>query len=158
MIPIMINGKQLCEIFEPATDISGWTSDEIEKYSIDKAMYPTEVYLTSETYSRDAERTADYELEELIIVNRKAKPEFTWSMLKATYVQELFNFLGYTYSFKNEEDIIIPVDAPNISITYPDFIGTRTIDAYLGQTIEGTLVNYNGVAYWQDFRLSFPER
>jgi hypothetical protein len=121
-------------------------------------MFPTEVALTSETYSRDAERTADYELENLTLVNRKAKPEFTWSLIRADYVANLLIYLGYTYEFKDAKGEIVPVEAQDISVTYQDFIGTRTINAYLGQTLEGVLVEYNGVLYWQNFRIAFPER
>lgn len=158
MIPLKINGKNLCEIFEPDLIVSGWTEQEIMAYSIAKLMLPTSVGTISETYSRDADRTADYELENLTIVNRKAKPEFTWQLIRADYVSKLLAFLGYNYNFKNAEGIVIPVEAANISVTYFDFIGVRTIDAYLGQTIEGILVEYEGVLYWENFRIAFPER
>ena len=158
MIPLQINNTHLCKIFEPELDISGWTDADIQKYSISKQMFPTEVGLTSETYSRDAERTADYELENLTIVNRKAKPVFTWSLIKANYVEMLMQFIKYTYKFKNTDGDVVPVEADKIRITYKDFIGMRTIDAYLGQTLEGTLVEYEGVQYWENFRIAFPER
>jgi hypothetical protein len=157
MIPLLINAKHLCQIFEPELNIEGWTEDQIREYSLSKQMYPTEVKLTSETYSRDAERTADYELEFLNIVNRKSKPEFTWTLLKADYVQKLLDFLEYHYDFKDDEGVITPEDAPKFSITYLDFIGMRTIQSYVGQTVEGTLVEYDDVQYWQDFRIAFPE-
>ena len=121
-------------------------------------MFPTSVGAISETYSRDAERTADYELENLTIVNRKAKPEFTWQLIKAEYVVNLLSFLGYTYDFKDFEGVVVPREADTIVITYIDFIGIRTINSYLGQTIEGTLVEYEGVLYWENFRIAFPER
>lgn len=157
-IPLQINGKHLCQIFEPDLDISSWSDADIQKYSVSKQMLPTEVVLTSETYSRDAERTADYELENLTLVNRKAKPEFTWELIRAEYVALLMNFLNYAYDFKNAEGIIIPRLATNILVTYQDFVGLRAINAYLGQTIEGTLVQYEGVQYWQNFRIAFPEK
>ena len=121
-------------------------------------MFPTEVRLTSETYSRDAERTADYELENLTIVNRKAKPEFTWSLIRADYVEALMRFLKYDYDFADATGDIIPRAAPTIYVEYKDFTGMRTIAAYLGQTIDGVLVEYDDVQYWQNFRLAFPER
>lgn len=158
MIPLKINNKHLCQIFEPDLDITGWTDADIQNYCISKQMFPTEVVLTSETYSRDAERTADYELENLVLVNRKAKPEFTWSLIRAEFVEALMLFLGYTYDFKNAEGEIVPVESPNLIITYKDFIGMRTINAYLGQTIDGTLVEYEGVQYWENFRIAFPEK
>ena len=166
--PLKINGKYLYQIMlsseereEIATvigkDEANWTPEDIDAISIDKHLYPTEVILTSETYSRNAERTADYELEHLQLVNRKAKPEFTWSIIRATYVQRLMSELSYTYNFKVNGEII-PIDAPEFSITCTDFIGERTVNTYLGQTIDGTLVEYNGVQYWQNFRIAFPER
>lgn len=158
MIPLMINGTHLCKIFEPTLDTSKWSDNQIQDYSISKCMFPTEVGLTSETYSRDAERTADYELEELTIVNRKAKPEFTWSLIRADYVANLMQFLGYNYDFKDASGDITPIKAPEIVVTYKDFVGMRTISAYLGQTIEGVLVEYDDVQYWENFRLAFPER
>lgn len=158
MVPLKINGKHLCQIFEPTLDITGWTDADIQSYCISKQMFPTEVGLVSETYSRDAERTADYELENLMIVNRKAKPEFTWSLIRATYVEALLVELGYTYKFKDSAGEIVPKDAPNIQVEYRDFTGVRVIYSYLGQTIEGTLVEYGSVQYWTNFRIAFPER
>ncbi len=158
MIPLKINNKNLCEIFEPALDITGWTEKQIQDYSIKKLMFPTEVSLTSETYSTDTERTADYELEDITIVNRKSKAVFTWSIIPAEYVENLLSFLNYTYNFKNTEGKIVPVKADHISVEYIDFIGPRVIDAYLGQTLDGTLVEYEGKRYWQNFRIAFPER
>lgn len=158
MIPLKINSKSLYEIFDPATFDASWDEETLIANSLDAQMFPTEVALTSETYSRDAERTADYELENLTLVNRKAKPEFTWSLIRADYVANLLLFLGYTYDFKNESDEIVPVEAPAITITYRDFTGMRTINAYLGQTLDGVLVEYGGVLYWQNFRIAFPER
>ena len=158
MIPLKINNKNLCEIFEPNLDISNWSDDAIKSYSISKKMFPTEVNLTSETYSRDADRTADYELEKLTLVNRKAKPVFTWSLIPVEYVRNLFSELEYDYDFKDINNIVIPRQAKSIPITYIDFIGERTISAYLGQTIDGTLVEYSGEQYWENLRIAFPER
>lgn len=158
MIPLAINNVCLCKIFEPSLSITGWSEAQIIAYSLDKQMFPSEVVLSSETYSRDAERTADYELEYLTVVNRKAKPEFSWSLIKADYVENLMTFLGYTYNFKNNENVVIPVEAADILVKYQDFVGERTIHSYLGQTIEGTLVENNNTLYWQDFRIAFPER
>ena len=157
MIPLMINGKHLCQIFEPTLDITSWTEEDIIDYSLSKRMFPTKVGLTSETYSRDAERTADYELEYLNLVNRKAKPEFTWDLLDKDYVINLMQFLKYTYDFKNEEGVVTPREAEQFTITYLDFTGIRTIIAYVGQTLEGTLVEYDGKQYWENFRIAFPE-
>ena len=156
-IPLKINNKQLCEIFTPEAVVQMDDAAKME-YSLRNQMFPTEVNNTSETYSRDAERTADYELEDLLIVNRKTKPEFTWQLIKAEYVQKLLNFLNYHYDFKNADGDIVPEDAPNIEIIYYDFVGTRNINTYLGQTISGTLVVYNDTLYWENFRIAFPER
>lgn len=158
MIPLKINGRHLCEIFDPSLDISTWTDQQIIDYSIDNQMFPTEVQNTSETYSRNAERTADYELKQLVIVNRKAKPEFTWRLIRATYVENLMSFLGYNYDFKNDEGAINPKEAPTYVIEYYDYVGMRTINTYLGQTIEGTLVEYQSGLFWENFRIAFPER
>lgn len=157
-IPVKINGKHLYQIMDPSHFNSNWSESTIQANSIAQGMFPSTVHLTSETYSRDAERTADYELEQLQIVNRKAKPEFTWDLLKYSYAQKLFQELGYYYGFANQSGIIIPVDAPTISVTYYDLTGLRTINGYLGQTIEGTLVEYNGELYWSSLRIAFPER
>ena len=158
MIPLKINNQHLCKIFEPSLNITGWSDKQIQTYSINNCMFPTEVTLTSETYSSDASRTASYELKNLKIINRKSKPVFTWSLLKETYVQNLLSFLNYTYNFKNAEGNIVAVDAPTITVEYIDFVGIRSIKAYLGQTLEGTLVEYDNLRYWQNFRIAFPER
>ena len=158
MIPLKIDSKNLCEIFTPDVDITNMTDEEIQNYSISSQMYPTSVTVTSETYSRDANRTANYELENFSVVNRKAKAEFTWSLIKKEYVEKLMAFLQYDYNFKNAEGDIVTRDAPTFSITYQDFVGQRTMLTYLGQTIDGTLVEYEGVQYWENFRIAFPER
>lgn len=158
MIPLKINNKHLYQIMDPEHYDSSWTDAEVISKSIQKQMFPIEVFLTSETYSRDAERTADYELENLTLVNRKAKPEFTWTLIRYTYVQNLFAELNYTYDFMDADNVIIPREAPNIAITYYDFTGIRTIQTYLGQTISGTLREYNGELFWENLRIAFPER
>ena len=158
MTPLYINNKSLYEIFSPDTFDPSWSESVLAEKSAKMHMLPTEAFLVSETYSRDADRTADYELEELTIVNRKAKPEFTWDYLKADYVKNLMLFLGYTYNFFDDEGVIVPVEAEPIVVKYWDFLGFRTIKAYMGQTVEGTLVEYQGTLYWQNFRIAFPER
>lgn len=145
MIPLVltVNGstKNLWEIMEPGGDY-GHTEEEKIQYAIKHLMFPSEVKLTSETYCRNADRTANYELKSITNVNAKAKPEFTWTKLKATYVSRLLNFLGFKYDYTDGQGNIQPEEAPTIEVTYLDLIGMRTIKAYLGQTIEGTLVEY----------------
>ena len=158
MIPLKINNKHLYEIFDPDTFDSSWTEQQIINNSIAKCMFPSEVRLTAEQFSEDAERTANYELEILKVVNCKAKPEFTWDLLRADYVQKLLEFLEYKYDYKNTQGIIEAIDAPHVLVTYRDFVGMRTIDTYFGQTLEGTLVEYDDVLYWENFRIAFPER
>lgn len=167
MIPLKINGLNLCQIFEPEIDFSGYTDEQIIEYSIKHLMFPTEAKLTSETYCRDADRTADYELENITNVNAKAKPEFTWDYLRADYVERLLTYCGFKYNYKNG-NFIVPETAPTIDITYRDFIGMRTAHTYLGQNIDGTLTEieeYDAdseqkvkVLYWRNFRVAFPER
>lgn len=157
MIPLKINGKQLCEIFEPEA-VTGMNNEQKKAFSLRNLMYPTSVSNVSETYSRDAERTADYELNYLLLVNRKAKPEFTWRVLSAIYVERLLKFLNYAYDFKNASGVIVPREAEDIQVEYYDFVGTRIIVSYLGQTIEGTLVEYETGLFWENFRIAFPER
>lgn len=142
-------------------NVASMTAQQIVDYSIQNQMYPTEVSLVSETYSRDSERTANYELVNLTLVNRKAKPEFTWEIIRAAYVENLLAFLDYKYDFASVvegETIITPKEAEIISVGYYDMIGLRTINAYLGQTINGTLCSINEVLYWKEFRIAFPER
>lgn len=167
-LPIKINDKALYEIMLSEEQIKAWedefgksrllwTDAEVDQVSIFSLLYPTSVVTTSETYSRDAERTADYELEDLTVVNRKAKIEIEWNIIKYEYVVRLMSFLGYNYDFK-VDNIITPVKAPTFTIIYNDFIGQRTMDTYLGQTIDGTLEEYEGTKYWRNFRIAFPER
>lgn len=158
MIPLKINDTHLCEIFNPGMSVQSWTDERIDAYSLENHMYPSEVHVTSEAYSRDAERTADYELEKFIIVNRKAKVEVTWELIEAAYVEKLMSFLGYHYNFKDAQGEIVPVEADSYNIQYRDFMGQRSLVAYLGQTLEGTQVMYDGKLYWENFRLAFPER
>lgn len=156
MIPLKINNKQLAEIFDPDA-VLGMTEEQMINYSYSHLMYPTSVEVSSETYSRNAERSANYEMDGLLLVNRKTKPEFTWELLPAIYVQRLLGFLNYHYDFKSG-GVIVPEQSPEMSIEYLDFIGMRTINVYLGQTIEGTLVEYDGTQFWENFRIAFPEK
>lgn len=156
--------KNLWEIFDPQ-DVNGFHNLPTEQAKINKAiqlkMFPTEVKLSAETYCRNSDRTADYELEIIQNINAKAKPEVTWSLIKAEYIENLLNFLGWKYDYKQTIEgiqVIVPENAPTIMVQYYDFVGTRTIKAYTGQSIEGTLVEYEGVLYWENFRIAFPER
>lgn len=180
MIPLKINGTNLIEIMLSASELqyyetklgktyANWTEEEIITCSLDAQVFPTEVSLDSEIYSSNAERTADYELENITIVNCKAKPQFTWNLIKASYVKNLLDFLEFKYDYKNADGVIVAEEAPSILVTYYDFNGMRTIAAYLGQSLSGTLVEYNNISYdnipfdgktlyWQSFRLAFPER
>lgn len=161
MIPLKINNKHLVEIFDPVAAATLLTDEAKIAYSIHNQMYPTSVQVDAETYSRDAERTADYELEDLILVNRKVKATFTWDVIKASYVENLLDYLQYKVSFKNQDDEIEPEEAPTYSIEFYDFVGERTITAYLGQTLSSELKEYlvenTATLYWEDFRIAFPE-
>lgn len=145
MIPLVLKvnevTKNLWQIMEPDGSY-GSTEEEQIAYAIKHLMFPTEVKLTSETYCRNADRTANYELKSITNVNAKSKPEFTWDKLKAVYAKRLLNFLGFKYDYLDGQGNIQPEEAPTINVTYLDFNGMRTISAYLGQTIEGTLVEY----------------
>jgi len=145
MIPLVLKvggtTKNLWNIMEPEGNY-GNTEEEQIQYALKHLMFPSEVKLTSETYCRNADRTANYELKSITNVNAKAKPEFTWEKLKATYARRLLNFLGFKYDYTDGQGNIQPEEAPTIEVTYLDLTGMRTIKAYLGQTIEGTLVEY----------------
>ena len=157
MIPLKINNKHLIEIMDPTTAASLPTDAAKIAKSLELGMYPSEVKLTSETYSKDAERTANYELEDLVLVNRKDKPEFTWDYIKASYVENLLAYLGYHFNFKITGSVV-PENAPVYVIEYKSLIGMRAINAYLGQTISATLIETtDGEQYWTDFRIAFPE-
>lgn len=134
------------------------TSNQVNAFAMKYQMFPTSVNVSSETYSRDAERKANYELEDLQLVNAKSKPEFTWSFIKASYVNLLLEELQVNYVFKDEDDNFILKDAPIVLVSYWDFVGMRIINAYTGQSLSGELVEYEGELYWKDFRIAFPER
>lgn len=167
-LPIKINNSMLYEIMLTEEQIvswetrlqktrENWTQEDIDYVSTSMQIYPTSVTTTSETYSRDASRTADYELENITVVNRKAKIEIEWNIIKYDYVVRLMSFLDYNYNFK-VDNIVTPTKAPTFTIAYYDFIGLRTMDTYLGQTIDGVLEEYEGIKYWRNFRCAFPER
>lgn len=145
MIPLKLTvdgvTKNLWQIFEPDKNPGNTEAAKIA-FAISHLMFPTEVKLTSETYCRNSDRTANYELKKINNVNAKAKPEFTWSKLKAVYAKRLLAFLKFKYNYKDGDGNIQPEEAPTIGVTYLDFTGERTIEAYLGQTIDGTLVEY----------------
>ena len=156
MIPLKIDNKHLIDIMDP-TAAAGLTDAQKIQKSYELKLYPSEVTLNSETYSKDAERTANYELEDLTLVNRKDKPEFVWDYLKAIYVERLLSYLGYHFNFKVTGSVV-PEAAQTFSIEYLSFIGTRIMTAYLGQTISATLIETtDGNQYWQNFRIAFPE-
>ena len=88
-----------------------WTDDDIITVSIAEQLFPSEISLIAEQYSRDANRTSDYELADLSIVNCKAKPTFTWSTIKATYVTKLLTELQFKYDYKDLNGDVIPEKA-----------------------------------------------
>lgn len=164
IIRVVNVSKELWEIFEPEVD-AAWRSlstyQEKVDYAIRHKMYPSSVHVTGETYSRNAERMANYELEHLTLVNAKAKHEFTWDWLKYDYVKNLLDFLQFTYDYHdpNDPDTILPREAPAIAVTVYDFNGQRTFNCYIGQTIEGELKTTNdNTLYWESFRIAFIER
>ena len=156
-IPLKINGKHLAEIFTP-NEVQGFSEEELIQYSYENLMYPTSVTLNVETYSRNAERTANYELGEFYIVNCKAKPEFEWDIIRQEYVAKLLEFVGFTHDFKDDSGEVVPQKAPTIQIEYLDFTGIRTASTYLGQTLDGTFEVMDDVLYVRNFRIAFPER
>ena len=156
--------KDIWEIFEPEVN-APWRSltdlQDLVDYAVRRKMYPSSVHVIAETYSRDAERMANYELEKLTLVNAKSKHEFTWSYLKYDYVKNLLDFLQFSYDYHdpNDASIIVPREAPAVSVRVFDLNGVRTFDCYIGQTIEGELkVTGDAVLYWEDFRIAFIER
>ena len=156
--------KELWEIFEPANN-AGWrslsTDQEKVDYAIAHKMYPSSVHIIAETYSRDAERMANYELERLTLVNAKAKVEITWDWLSYDYAVNLLSFLAFTYNYHDPLDptIIVPREAPSIQIQTHDLTGTRTFSCYIGQTIEGELkASGDNKLYWESLRIAFIER
>jgi len=176
MIPLKLEinntQKDLWEIMEPDVDYSQMTEEEKISFALARGMFPSEVKLASETYCRNSDRTANYELEKINNVNAKAKPEFTWSLIKIEYVERLLLFLGFIYDYKDVDGQIQPRLAPEIYVTYRDFIGMRRIKAYLGASLDGTLkeivtqeVDPQSQSlttvrrqYWENFRIAFPER
>lgn len=194
-IPILfkINDKHLIEIMLSSTELAvyeaklgnkpfaNWTDEEILQCSVEACVYPTEVTVDAEQYSKNAERTANYVLEDLTIVNCKSKVTFVWSYLKASYLSNLLTELEFDYDFEIND--IVYSKTPNIiTVTYWDFIGVRTINAYMGQSISGNLIQYDdydtstwnsstkqwnkntstlhkgATLYWESLRLAFIER
>lgn len=176
MIPLQISIDEynapfdVWRIMEPDVHWDDMTVEEQIAYALSHKMVPTKVHTHSETYCRDADRTANYELEHITNVNYKSKAEFTWDYLKVEYAERLLNYLQLATNYKDPDGKIQPVQAPTIYVRYRDFTGMRTIKAYLGQTIEGDLVELvtqelvdNELTtvrtqYWESFRIAFPER
>ena len=149
--------KYLWEIMDPNEDWSGTLEQQLQKaYRL--KMLPTSYKITAETYCKDADRTANYELEKITNINYKVKPEFTWSLLRAEYVRNLLTFLKLKDNYKNNQNVIVPEEAPIIKVTFEDLLRERTISAYLGQSIDIEYVEYDNILYAQDFRIAFPER
>lgn len=134
------------------------TLEQQKEQALKLKMLPESYKVTAETYCRNSERTANYELENITNVNAKSKPEFNWSLLRAEFLTNLLTFVKFRHNYKNEYGEVVPEPAPKLKIKFRDLLGDRTVEAYLGATIETTLVEYDGVQYWQDLRLAFPER
>lgn len=134
------------------------TLEEQKQKALSLKMLPESYKVTAETYCRNSERTANFELENITNVNAKSKPEFNWSLLRAEFLTNLLTFLKFRHNYKNDSGEVVPEEAPKLKINFRDLLGERTVETYLGATIETTLVEYNDVQYWQDLRLAFPER
>ena len=150
--------KPIWQAMDPLVNWSSMTTPEQLAYAYAHQMLPSSYKNNGETYCRNADRTANNELEKITNVNYKSKVEFVWKMLKPVYLSNLLTFLQFKDNYKNTINEIQPEEAPLIKVTYRDFLRERTIDAYLGQSIESELVEYNNEQYWEEIRLAFPER
>lgn len=133
---------------------------------LSQKLVPTEVHVSSETYSRNLDRSADYVLSAGSMVNRKAKIELTWDLIKCSNVTTLMQNLNYAYDFVDPlTEEVVPKDLQTYKIEYKDFTGTREAIMYLGQTIEADQTEYlltesgttQAVQFWKSFRLAFIE-
>ena len=152
--------KYIWEIMDPSIDWSALSLAQQVAQAISLKMLPTEYKVTADTYCKDIDRTSDYELENITNINYKVKPEFTWRMIRADYLAKLLTFVKLKDDYKvgNVENIVTPEAAPIIRVTFNDLMRERTIDAYLGQSIEVSFVEYDNVLYVEEVRLAFPER
>lgn len=150
--------KYIWEVMDPSVNWGSMTIQQQLEYAYAHKMLPSSYKNNGETYCRNADRTANNELENIVNVNYKSKVEFTWKLLKPEYLSNLLTFLQFKDNYKNSINEIQPEEAPLIKVTYRDFLQERTINAYLGQSIEAELVEYDDVQYWESLRLAFPER
>lgn len=150
--------KYIWEIMDPEFNWGSLSLDNQLKRAYENKMLPTSYKVTGETYCKDADRTANYELEKITNINYKSKPEFNWSLLKAEYFSNLLTFIQFRDNYKDQNNEIVPEEAPTIKVTFRDLLQERTIEAYLGQTIDATFKEYDNVLYVEDIRIAFPER
>lgn len=160
-IAIQQNGnwveKNIWEIFDPSVNWDSMTYNQQVQEAIKRLMLPTTYKINSETYCNNSDRTANYELEKIINVNYKSKPEFVWNKLPVEYLENFLSFIGFRTNYL-VDGTFITEEAPVIKVTYRDIVGVRTIRAYLGQSIEAEVVEYDGKQYYDQLRLAFPER
>lgn len=149
--------KYIWEIMDPSINWSALSLAQQVARAISLKMLPTEYKVTADTYCKDIDRTSDYELENITNINYKVKPEFTWRMIRAEYLANLLTFVNLKDDYK-VENIVTPEAAPIIRVTFNDLMRERTIEAYLGQSIEVSFVEYDNVLYAEEVRLAFPER
>lgn len=150
--------KPIWKAMDPSVNWDSMSLQEQLNYAYSHKMLPESYKNNGETYCRNADRTANNELEKITNVNYKSKVEFTWKLLKPEYLSNLLTFLQFKDNYRNSNNEIQPEEAPTIKVTYRDFLQERTIVAYLGQSIEAELVEYDNVQYWEQLRLAFPER
>ena len=150
--------KPIWQAMDPSVNWSSMSEQEQLNYAYSHKMLPETYKNNGETYCRNSDRTANNELEKIENVNYKSKVEFVWKLLKPEYLSNLLTFLQFKDNYKDANGDVQPENAPVIKVTYRDFKQVRTIEAYLGQTIEAELVEYDNVQYWEQLRLAFPER
>lgn len=150
--------KYIWEIMDPDYNWGSLSLQEQINRAASLKMLPSSYKNNGETYCRNADRTANNELQRIENVNYKSKVEFTWKYLEPLYLSRLLTFLQFKDNYKNAQGDVQSEDAPMIKVTYVDFLRERTIDAYLGQSIDAELVEYDNKQYWESLRLAFPER
>lgn len=155
-----VNGtlKNIWEIMDPNYDWSSLTEAECVNRALKEHMIPTSYKVNCETYCKDADRTSDYELENIKNVNYKCKPEFVWQYLKPIYLSNLLSFIHFKDTYYDQQGIIQPENAPIFKVYFRDILRVKEIKAYLGATIDVELVEHEGEQYWSSVRLAFPEK
>ena len=118
--------------------------------------YPSSNRISFEALNSTAERSESGDMKVIDQVNRVVKIELTWDIISVADMEKLcqkfridISSIGQPYEPKNIEDL-------TFRIMCRVFTGIRSFTVYVGDTIQGELVDWSGSdgTHWRDVSIN----